>query len=149
MPDIVVIDGGKGQLGIAREVMQDLGVSGVELLGVAKGATRKSGWERFYLGEDSREVVLDSSSPGFHLLQHIRDEAHRFAITGHKNRRGKKFVESPLQQIPGVGDKRRKNLVDYFGGYKGIENASVTDLAKVDGISKELAQTIYDYFHNG
>jgi len=147
MPDIVVIDGGKGQLGIAREVMQDLGVSGVELLGVAKGAARKSGWERFYLGEDSREVVLDSSSPGFHLLQHIRDEAHRFAITGHKNRRGKKFVESPLQQIPGVGDKRRKKLVDYFGGYKGIEDASVTDLAKVDGISRELAQNIYDYFH--
>jgi len=149
MPDIVVIDGGKGQLSSAREVMQDLGVKGVELLGVAKGATRKSGWERFYLGDDSREIVLDSTAPGFHLLQHIRDEAHRFAITGHKNRRGKKFVESPLQEIPGIGAKRRKNLVDHFGGYKGIENASVTDLAKVNGISKELAQAIYDYFHNG
>lgn len=147
MPDMIVIDGGKGQLNKAREVLQDLGVQGVELLGVAKGATRKSGWERFYLGDDSREQVLEPTSPGFHLLQHIRDEAHRFAITGHKARRGKKFVESPLQDIPGIGDKRRKNLVDHFGGYKGIESASVTDLAKVDGVSKDLAQSIYDYFH--
>lgn len=149
MPDIIVIDGGKGQLNTASEVLQDLGVKGVELLGVAKGTTRKSGWERFFLGNDSREVILEPTSPGFHLLQHIRDEAHRFAITGHKARRSKKFVESPLQEIPGIGDKRRKSLVDHFGGYKGIESASVGDLSKVDGISKELAQTIYDYFHGG
>jgi len=149
MPDIIVIDGGKGQLNTASEVLQDLGVKGVELLGVAKGTTRKSGWERFFLGNDSCEVILEPTSPGFHLLQHIRDEAHRFAITGHKARRSKKFVESPLQEIPGIGDKRRKSLVDHFGGYKGIESASVGDLSKVDGISKELAQTIYDYFHGG
>lgn len=149
MPDILVIDGGKGQLNKASEVLQDLGVTAVELLGVAKGTTRKSGWERFFLGDDSKEVVLDPASPGFHLLQHIRDEAHRFAITGHKARRGKKFVESPLQDIPGIGDKRRKSLVEHFGGYKGIEAASVVDLAKVEGISKSMAQTIYDYFHGG
>lgn len=147
MPDIIVIDGGKGQLNKASEVLQDLAVKGVELLGVAKGSTRKSGWERFFLGDDSREIILEPTSPGFHLLQHIRDEAHRFAITGHKARRSKKFVESPLQEIPGIGDKRRKNLVEHFGGYKGIEGASVGDLSKVNGISKELAQTIYDYFH--
>lgn len=147
MPDMIVIDGGKGQLNKASEVLQDLNVKGVELLGVAKGTTRKSGWERFFLGDDSREVVLEPTSPGFHLLQHIRDEAHRFAITGHKARRGKKFVESPLQDIPGIGAKRRKSLVEHFGGYKGIEGASVGDLAKVEGISKDLAQSIYDYFH--
>ena len=147
LPDMLVIDGGKGQLNKAGQVMQDLGIVGVELLGVAKGTTRKSGWERFFLGDDAQEIVLDASSPGFHLLQHIRDEAHRFAITGHKARRGRKFVESPLQEIPGIGDKRRKRLVDYFGGYKGIEAASASDLSKVDGISKDLAQTIYDYFH--
>ncbi len=148
MPDLLVIDGGKGQLGKAREVMADLGVQGVAMLGVAKGTTRKSGWERLFLGDDSLEIVLDPSSPGFHLLQHIRDEAHRFAITGHKARRGKKFVESPLQEIPGIGDKRRKNLVDHFGGYKGVEAASVADLARVEGISRDLAQNIYDYFHS-
>lgn len=147
MPDMLVIDGGKGQLNIACNVLQELGVTGVEVLGVAKGTTRKSGWERFFLGGDSTEIVLEPTSPGFHLLQHIRDEAHRFAITGHKARRGKKFVESPLQDIPGIGDKRRKVLVDHFGGYKGIESASATDLAKVEGISKDLAQSIYDYFH--
>ena len=147
MPDMVVIDGGKGQLGRVNQVFAELSVTEVVLLGVAKGATRKSGWERFFLGEDSVEVVLDPVSPGFHLLQHIRDEAHRFAITGHKARRTKKFVESPLQDIPGIGDKRRKNLVDHFGGYKGIESARVSDLAKVNGISKTMAQSIYDYFH--
>ena len=147
MPDIIVIDGGKGQLTAASGVLQDLGVKGVELLGVAKGSTRKSGWERFFLGGDSREVILEPTSPGFHLLQHIRDESHRFAITGHKARRGKKFVESPLQDIPGIGARRRKNLVDYFGGYKGVEGASAGDLSRVEGISKNLAQTIYDYFH--
>ena len=148
MPDVLVIDGGKGQLNKAHEVLQELSVSGVEILGVAKGTTRKSGWERFFLGGEKNEIILESTSPEFHLLQHIRDEAHRFAITGHKARRGKKFVESPLQDIAGIGDKRRKALVDYFGGYKGIENASVSDLAKVEGISKDLAQTIYDYFHS-
>jgi len=147
MPDLLVIDGGKGQLNKACEVLQALAVTGVEVLGVAKGATRKSGWERFFLGADRAEVILEPTSPGFHLLQHIRDEAHRFAITGHKARRGKKFVESPLQGISGIGDKRRKALVDHFGGYKGIENASVVDLTKVEGISKDLAQAIYDYFH--
>ena len=148
LPDMVVIDGGKGQIGKVREVFSDLGVTGVEILGVAKGTTRKSGWERFFLGDDNREIVLDSSRPGFHLLQHIRDEAHRFAITGHKARRDKKMIESPLEDIPGVGPKRRKVLLDHFGGFKGIEKASAVDLAKVAGISKQMAESIYDYFHS-
>ena len=147
LPDIVVIDGGKGQLSQVRDVFAELGIEDVEILGVAKGTTRKSGWERFYFGNNFQEFVLDPTSPGFHLLQHIRDEAHRFAITGHKARRTKKFVESPLQEIPGIGAKRRKTLVDHFGGYKGIESAQVSDLGKVEGISKTMAQTIYDYFH--
>jgi len=147
MPNMIVIDGGKGQLGKAIEVFSELGVVGVELVGVAKGATRKSGWERFFVGLDNKEVMLDSSRPGFHLLQHIRDEAHRFAITGHKARRGKKMVESPLEEIPGVGPKRRKALLDHFGGYKGIERASAADLARVDGVSIKMADSIYDYFH--
>ena len=147
MPDMVVIDGGKGQLGKAKNVFMELGVSGVEVVGVAKGATRKSGWERFFVGVDNKEVLLNSSRPGFHLLQHIRDEAHRFAITGHKARRGKKMIESPLEDIPGVGPKRRKALLDHFGGYKGIERASASDLSRVDGVSAKMAESIYDYFH--
>ena len=147
MPDMVVIDGGKGQLGKARDVFSELGVSGVEIIGVAKGSARKSGWERFFGGNDNKEIVLDSSRPGFHLLQHIRDEAHRFAITGHKARRSKKMIESPLEEIPGVGPKRRKALLDHFGGYKGIERASSADLARVEGVSMKMAETIYDYFH--
>ena len=147
MPDMVVIDGGKGQLGKAADVFSELGVSGVELVGVAKGATRKSGWERFFLGSDNKEVVVDSSRPGFHLLQHIRDEAHRFAITGHKAKRSKKMIESPLEDIPGVGPKRRKALLDHFGGYKGIEKASAADLSRVEGVSIKMAESIYDYFH--
>ena len=147
MPDMVVIDGGKGQLGKAKNVFMELGVSGVEVVGVAKGATRKSGWERFFVGVDNKEVLLNSSRPGFHLLQHIRDEAHRFAVTGHKARRGKKMIESPLEDIPGVGPKRRKALLDHFGGYKGIERASASDLSRVDGVSAKMAESIYDYFH--
>ena len=147
MPDMVIIDGGKGQIGKARNVFSELGVTDVEILGVAKGATRKSGWERFFLGEDNREIVIDENRPSFHLLQHIRDEAHRFAITGHKAKRDKKMIESPIDDIPGVGPKRRKALLDYFGGFKGVQRASATDLARVNGVSSELAQTIYDYFH--
>lgn len=147
MPDMVVIDGGKGQIGKARDVFSDLNVIGVDILGVAKGTTRKSGWERFFLGDDNREIILDSQRPGFHLLQHIRDEAHRFAITGHKAKRNKKMIESPLQDIPGVGPKRRRALLEHFGGYKGIESAKAVDLVRVEGISAQMAQSIYEYFH--
>ena len=147
MPDLIIVDGGKGQLTQAREVLNDLAVAGVEILGVAKGRTRKSGWERLYFGEDAEELVLDAQSPAFHLLQHIRDEAHRFAIAGHTARRGKKLTQSPLDQVPGIGPKRKKALLQHFGGLQSITSASVRDLAKAPGISRDLAEEIYAQLH--
>ena len=147
MPDLIIVDGGKGQLSQAREVLNDLAVPGVAILGVAKGRTRKSGWERLYFGEDAEELVLDAQSPAFHLLQQIRDEAHRFAIAGHTARRGKKLVQSPLDQVPGIGPKRKKALLQHFGGLNSISAASVNDLARAPGISRDLAEEIYAHLH--
>jgi len=147
MPDLIVVDGGKGQLTQAREVLNDLAVAGVAILGVAKGRTSKSGWERLYFGEEAEELVLDVQSPAFHLLLHIRDEAHRFAIAGHTARRGKKLTQSPLDQVPGIGPKRKKALLQHFGGLQSITSASVRDLAKAPGISQDLAEEIYAQLH--
>ncbi len=147
MPDLLIIDGGKGQLGKAREVMHDLGIAvgpeGVILLGIAKGTTRKAGFETLYLAHTGKEHVLNSDSPALHLLQEIRDEAHRFAITGHKQRRDKKRRTSSLESIPGVGAKRRRELLRHFGGVQDVKRASIDDLAKVNGISKKMAEEIY------
>jgi len=147
LPDLLVIDGGKGQLRRARELLTELAAPQVLTLAIAKGPARKAGHERFFLGDRPRELRLDPTRPGFHLLQHLRDEAHRFAITGHRARRSKRLADSPLQAIPGIGPRRRKKLVDHFGGYRGIESASQNDLARVEGISKPLAQTIYNHLH--
>lgn len=147
LPDILLIDGGKGQLTKATAVLAELGVNSVELVGVAKGTTRKAGFETLYLGEEQREMVLDSSSPALHLIQHIRDEAHRFAITGHKQRRDKKRKSSSLEDIPGVGPKRRRELLRFFGGLQEVERASVSDLAKVPSISSKIAEDIYNALH--
>lgn len=148
LPDLLVIDGGKGQLSQAREVLAELGVTGVNILGIAKGPTRKAGFERLFIGDDQTEAVLPPNSPAMHLLQQIRDEAHRFAITGHRGRRDKQRRESTLEQIDGVGPARRRELLRYFGGLPGIRRASVEDLANVNGISRKMAQTIYDALHN-
>ena len=144
LPDLLIVDGGKGQMSAASAILDELGVVGVTLLGVAKGPTRKAGLERLYIGPQQREISLPANSSALHLLQHIRDEAHRFAITGHKARRDKKRRESSLEKIPGVGPKTRRKLLRYFGGLQAIDRAGVADLSKVAGISPKLAQTIYD-----
>ncbi len=145
LPDVLVIDGGPGQLNRAHQVLQTLNVEGVHLLGIAKGPDRRAGLERFFL--DGHEVSLPGTSGAALLLQHIRDEAHRFAITGHRQRRQKKRQQSELQEIPGVGPKRRKELLTHFGGLSGIKGASIEELRKVPGISGKLALQIYTALH--
>ena len=145
LPDLLVIDGGPGQVGKAIAVLQELQVQDVRILGIAKGPDRKVGLERFFL--DGEEVAVDGASGAGHLLQHIRDEAHRFAITGHRQRRQKTRQQSELEEIEGVGPKRRKQLLTHFGGVRGVRGASVEELAKVQGISRRLAENIYGVLH--
>ena len=146
-PDIVLIDGGKGQLGRAEEVMSELQISGVTLMGLAKGSGRKPGLEQLFLSGQSRPTILPADSPALHLLQQIRDEAHRFAIAGHRHRRGKARRRSPLEDIPGVGEKRRQDLLKRLGGLQEVARAGIEDLVSVPGISPALAQRIYESFH--
>jgi len=148
MPDILLVDGGKGQLSKAIAVLAELGVDDVLIIGVAKGSTRKAGFETLYNAATDSELVLNNDSPALHLIQHIRDEAHRFAITGHKQRRDKKRKTSTIEDIPGVGATRRRELLRHFGGIQEIQKAGVNDLAKVSGISQHLAEEIYAFFHN-
>ncbi|QEY15508.1 excinuclease ABC subunit UvrC [Cellvibrio sp. KY-GH-1] len=148
LPDILLIDGGKGQLGKAIEVLGELGVQGVQLVGVAKGTTRKAGFETLFDGGTGAEIVLPGDSPALHLIQHIRDESHRFAITGHKQRRDKKRKTSTLEGIPGIGATRRRELLRHFGGLHEVQKASVDDLVRVNGISQKLAEEIHAFFHN-
>jgi excinuclease ABC subunit C len=148
LPDLLIIDGGKGQMTQASEVLNELSVKGVTLLGIAKGTTRKPGLEHLFIGDEQREIQLRSTSSALHLLQQIRDEAHRFAITGHKNRRDKKRRVSGLEAVPGVGPGRRRELLRYFGGLQEVNGATAEELARVPGISTKIAQTIYDALHS-
>jgi len=145
LPDLLVIDGGKGQLERARAVLEELQVDDVTLLGIAKGPARRPDLERYFL--PAGEVVLPPQGDAAHLLQHIRDEAHRFAITGHRARRQKARRSSELDGIPGVGPKRRRELLNHFGGIRAIKGASREEIAKVPGISAKLAGEIYDVLH--
>lgn len=147
LPSILIVDGGKGQLGKAKDVVAELAITEMMLLGIAKGTTRKPGFETLIL-ESGKEVVLASDHPALHLLQQIRDEAHRFAITGHKQARDKARKRSRLEDVPGVGPKKRKQLIQHFGGLQEITRASVEDLAKVPGMSKKLAQEVYSTLHS-
>ena len=142
MPDILLIDGGKGQLSVAKTTLAELGVVGVTIIGVAKGATRKAGFETLIFAETNR-VITDPDRAALHLIQQIRDEAHRFAITGHKQQRDKKRRISALEGIPGVGPKRRRDLLKHFGGLVEVKKASVADLMKVSNINKQVAESIY------
>ncbi|HKJ95904.1 MAG TPA: excinuclease ABC subunit UvrC [Gammaproteobacteria bacterium] len=144
MPDLLVIDGGSGQLKQAAAVLQELQVDEVALLGIAKGPRRRPGEETLLLAGRADDVHLSPDSPALHLLQQIRDEAHRFAITGHRARRGKRRTVSVLEEIPGLGPKRRQALLKHFGGLRGIKRAGVEDLARVPGVSGALAKRIYE-----
>ncbi len=147
LPDLLVIDGGKGQLKQARDVLEELQLNSVQLIGITKGEGRKAEHDTLLLSQSNEKVILPSNSKAMHLIQHIRDEAHRFAITGHKTRRAKARKTSQLEKIPGLGPKRRQELLRQFGGLQEVTRAGVEDLSKIKGISKALAQKIYDHFH--
>ncbi|MCR9184570.1 MAG: excinuclease ABC subunit UvrC [Halieaceae bacterium] len=147
LPDILFIDGGKGQVAQALQVLESLQLNTIEVVGVAKGVTRKAGFETLIRGNTGAEQQLRGDSPALHLIQSIRDEAHRFAITGHRARRDKARQRSSLEGIPGVGAKRRRELLRHFGSASGVANANVDELKKINGISATLAQQIYDHLH--
>lgn len=147
LPDLLLIDGGKGQLAVAAEVLEELQMSGMWLLGVAKGPTRKPGLETLLLWGKSTPIHLSQESAVLHLIQYIRDEAHRFAITAHRVKRGKARGHSILEDIEGIGAVRRRHLLQFFGGLQELQKASVADIARVPGISEALAQQIFDALH--
>jgi len=149
MPDVLFVDGGKGQLAEALTVLDELEVDWVQVVAVAKGKTRKPGMEQLFLAGQSTPTILPADSPALHLIQQIRDEAHRFAITGHRQRRSKTRRTSLLEEIPGLGPKRRRELLKQFGGLQGVRDAGIDDLVKVRGISRALAERIYDNLHLG
>lgn len=149
MPDLLLIDGGKGQLGVVSAALESLGISDQTMLGVAKGIERKAGREQLFLPGRKHPLILPPESPGLHLIQQIRDEAHRFAVAGHRGRRQKARSGSALDQIEGLGPMRRKSLLRAFGGARQVARAGVRDLTRIDGINTDLAQRIYDHFHEG
>lgn len=148
LPDILFIDGGKGQLNVGQQVMLALNISEIVLVGVAKGEGRKAGLETLFVAGSDKPLILPASSPALLLIQQIRDEAHRFAITGQRKKIQKARTHSSLQDIPGMGPKRRQALLKHFGGLRGIKSAGVDELAKVNGISQSLAMKIVDFYQS-
>ncbi len=147
LPDLILIDGGKGQVSAVRAVAEELQLDEITLLGVAKGKSRKPGMERLIFSDGNSETSLPPASSALHLIQEIRDEAHRFAITGHRQQRNRKRTKSTLEDVEGVGVKRRRDLIRYFGGLQAVSRAGVEELARAPGISKNLAVKIYASFH--
>jgi excinuclease ABC subunit C len=148
-PDLMVIDGGLGQLARAQKALEDQLATDVMLIGIAKGSSRKSGRESLFLPGRKTPLVLDPNSPAHLLLRQIRDEAHRFAITGHRKKRNTSRTRSKVEDIPGIGAKKRQALLRHFGGIRPLETATVEELVKVDGISVNLAQRLVDHFRSG
>lgn len=148
LPDLLIIDGGKGQVAVALRVLENLGVKAVKTIGIAKGPGRKAGLERLILADEQQEIALPEDSKALHLLQHIRDEAHRFAITSHRKKRSKAAFESSLESIEGIGAKRRQALLYRFGGIRELAKAPLEEIAKVAGISQAMALKIYEHFHD-
>lgn len=147
LPSLLIIDGGVGQVAVAKRVLSSLNITTVCILGVAKGPSRKAGFEKLILVDEAREFTLPDDSIALHLLQHIRDEAHRFAISAHRKKRQKARTDSVLEEIEGIGAKKRQALLKRFGGLRDLAKASVEELEKVPGISQGLALRIYEYFH--
>jgi len=147
MPDLLLIDGGKGQLNQACQVLESLELTHITVIGVAKGSDRKVGMEQIFFPSAALAIRLEDDSPGLHLIQAIRDEAHRFAITGHRGQRDKKRKTSSLEGMPGIGAKKRRALIQHFGGLQEVKRAGIEDLCEVEGISGKLAQVIFDYLH--
>jgi len=148
-PDVLLIDGGKGQLAEAARVLEELGVNGVMLIGVAKGADRRPGQEQLFVLGRETPIILPPDSSALHLIQRIRDEAHRFAITGHRRKRAKRHSQSILETIPGLGPVKRRELLKQFGGLQGILRAGIDDFVQVRGLGRELAEVIYEHLHPG
>jgi excinuclease ABC subunit C len=146
MPDVLLIDGGAGQVAQARAALDDLGVEGVALVGVSKGPARRPGDEELLL-PDGRIVHPGAESPALQLVQQVRDEAHRFAITGHRGRRQKARSTSRLEDIPGIGPRRRAALLKHFGGLGGLKGAGMEEIARVEGVNAALAARIYASLH--
>jgi excinuclease ABC subunit C len=146
-PDLLVIDGGKGQVAVAANVLEEQGMHGVPLIGIAKGPDRKPGEEDIVFPGSDQVLNLPPDHPGLHLLQQIRDEAHRFAVQGHRARRAKARTTSTLQEIAGIGAAKRRALLAHFGGVRGVQAASVEDIARVPGISRALAERIFAELH--
>lgn len=146
-PDLVLIDGGKGQFSVAKKIMNDHGMHDIFLVSVSKGPDRKAGKEKLIMGQNKIMENIDPSNLGFHLIQQIRDESHRFAITGHRAKRAKSRLSSAIEDIEGVGAKKRKNLLVYFGGLDGVKQASIDELILVEGVNNLLAEKIYNFFH--
>jgi excinuclease ABC subunit C len=147
MPGMILIDGGKGQLKQALEVLGEFSLSGIPVMGVAKGKARKAGYEEWILPQPMRSYRPGPESPASHLVQQIRDEAHRFAITGHRGRRQKAATRSTLEKIPGIGPRRRRSLLNHFGGLQGVNKAGIEELSSVPGISRLLAEEIFRALH--
>lgn len=147
LPDLIIVDGGQGQLKQAIDVLESLQISGVTLMGIAKGVERKKGCERIFIAGQAAEMTLSPDDPVLHLLQFIQDEAHRFAITAHRKKRAKNRLQSRLDIITGVGKKRKIDLLNHFGGLQELKKASIAEIAKVKGISAVLAKQIYSVLH--